>query len=369
MKDNILPITCYVSTKERYDSTLSFCLLSLINQTKHPSELIIFDDADEDKRIDISKHHLLSTILKIAELKGIHWRKVNGEGKGQLLNHKLAFDLAMNDLIMRIDDDDFAEYNVIETLYNDITSSDDIGAVGCQIIESKNTMFMPAFASNKIEDLFHGFNRQWYIPRTNDIEEVDHLFSSFLYDRKKAKKEFYEYEYSPLGFREETVFTYSIKLNGYKILLDPKVVMWHVHPDSGGGNVNKQKEDFFVADSLLYEKFMEKNNIKKRKLKVIVLDNGLGDHFAFLNILQEIKDKYPDRLIVIGACFPDVFEGFIDKHCVLASIAEIKLLFGLGIWNGGNVYRFMDRIKLSGGKINLIDAFRMMYLSEKNETN
>ena len=43
-------ILCSVSTRGRYETTLPSVLFSIINQTKKPNHLIIFDDNDPDKR-------------------------------------------------------------------------------------------------------------------------------------------------------------------------------------------------------------------------------------------------------------------------------------------------------------------------------
>ena len=44
-------ILCSISTRGRYDSTLPLALQAILNQTKLPDKIIIFDDNDEPRDV------------------------------------------------------------------------------------------------------------------------------------------------------------------------------------------------------------------------------------------------------------------------------------------------------------------------------
>jgi FkbM family methyltransferase len=226
-----LKVTCSISTRNRYFTTLPLCLTSIINQTRVPDELIIFDDGDH---IDLRNEPIYKNIFRMFDMKGIDWKVVYGERKGQVKNHQLTLTEAKHPLIFRCDDDNVLEYNVLETLIKYISTDDKIGAIAGLIIDPKNDSRHNPNASNKIDDIFVGLNEQWFYPNIDfETKEVDHLYSSFLF-RKDAAKHGYCMELSPKGFREETIFTYEMKLAGWKILFTPKCLSWHFHSPTGG---------------------------------------------------------------------------------------------------------------------------------------
>ena len=61
-------ITVTVATKNRYDSTLPLCLLSLASQTVLPYEVILIDDNEVKKFYD---YPALRHILELFKLKNI----------------------------------------------------------------------------------------------------------------------------------------------------------------------------------------------------------------------------------------------------------------------------------------------------------
>jgi hypothetical protein len=92
--------------------------------------------------------------------------------------------------------------------------------------------------------------------------------------------------------------------------------------------------------------------VKDSENKVCVLDCGIGDHYAFKNILPELRKKY--KKITLAVCFPDVF--FDEPDVELISIAVAKNLMNIDPYN---IYIRMDEWKWNKG---LTDAFRKLYL-------
>jgi len=176
-------ITCYVSTKNRYFTTLPSCLISIALQTLKPYEVIIFDDGEhkELKEIPIYKN-----IFTLFNRFNIIYKVVYGQRIGQVANHQMALTMAQGSLIYRVDDDNVLENNTLEMLYNAIVQDKSIGAVAPVVIQPEYPKSAQGLASNKIEDVILGMNLQWF---PNDLigpTEADQLYSTFLF-RKEAR--------------------------------------------------------------------------------------------------------------------------------------------------------------------------------------
>jgi len=90
--------------------------------------------------------------------------------------------------------------------------------------------------------------------------------------------------------------------------------------------------------------------MEKWGYKLIVLDNGIGDHFAFLNILPELIKKY--KKIIISCCYPEVFEDFPEVN--LISIAAVPLI----LQERYNIYKWMGD---NNWKESIVNAFAKLY--------
>jgi glycosyltransferase involved in cell wall biosynthesis len=345
-------VTAVISTKNRYHTTLPLVVLSAINQSHQIDRLIIFDDGDHK---DLREDPLWKNIFTSISVKGIDWEMVFSPGKGQVLNHQKSIEMCKTDWIWRLDDDNYAEYNVLEELL--AAADEKTGAVGGLVLDPKMSPKCD-LASNKIEDIYLGLNEQWFKsgrsgytdkPGGNSYE-VDHLYSTFIY-RKNAATHGYCPDLSVVGHREETIFTYEMKRAGWKIKINPSATTWHYKNSDGGIRTFKDPDLWAWDDTVLAYK-MKKWGIQARKPKMVVLDSGLGDHLAFKNILPELKAKYKD--IILAICYPEVFED--EKDCQIVSIDAAK---AMGPIDEYNVYKKMwdwDH------KISMVDAYRRIYL-------
>jgi predicted phosphatase len=213
-------VTAYVSSKDRYFTTLPTCIMSIINQTVKPQKFVLFLDGE---KIDLRNNELYLGLFKLLDYYKIEWEVIFGEGKGQVLNHQKIIEIAKTEWIWRVDDDCFPETNVLETLFRYV---DHIGAIAGLVIDPNNIKLLPDDVDGKIENIYNGQNVQWYLHKDDFCIEVDHLYSTFLY-RKSAAKHGYCSELSPVGHREETIFTHQMKRNGFKLLVNPKCITWH----------------------------------------------------------------------------------------------------------------------------------------------
>lgn len=170
-----MSILCSISTKGRYHTTLPLAIMSVINQTRRPDKLIIYDD--NDKPEDMRNVPTYQHIFQMLDYKGIKWEWVFAAKKGQHYNHQLA-NTAGFDWVWRMDDDTVAESNVLDVLYAGTNYSRNVGAVGGSILTPPAT-HTPMNASGHIENIDNEPNIQWGPITTT--KAVDHLHCSFLY--------------------------------------------------------------------------------------------------------------------------------------------------------------------------------------------
>lgn len=335
----MIDITIGVPTCNRYDY-LSHTLLSIALQTYPIKEVIIVDDSD--KPIDLRELPIYQYIFRLFDDKGIKWRVLFGARKGQHYSHQLVQEVATTEWIFRVDDDCILEPDVLEKLSLLIT--EEVGAIA-PLVLMPNPATAPLGLKNIITDL-NTSNIQWF--KGVKTQEAEHLYSSFLYRKGVAK---YDLTLSRKAFREETIFTHSIYRAGYKLIVCGEAVVHHFMSSVGGIRSDNKIEDY-NHDEGVFQSYLALWGVKD-ETKFICLDNGIGDHWAFKNILPELKEKY--KKIRIACCYPDVF--FDDEGVELLSIAEAKLLFGN--IDAFNIYKNMIDWNWKG---HIIDAYKKLYL-------
>jgi glycosyltransferase involved in cell wall biosynthesis len=320
-----MKVLCSISTKNRYDTFLPLAIQSVINQTRKPDKLVIFDDNDNPKDIreDPKYHYLLSVLDK----KNIAWEVIFAAKKGQHYNHQIANKFGY-DWVWRVDDDNSPEENVLENLCSYI--ADDVGAIGGSVLTTYWNC-LPRNVTGKIENVDHEESIQWGI--ITEVKEVDHLHCSFLY---RAGIVDYNLGLSRVAHREETLFTYQLRQKGYKNLVIPNTVTWHAKSSAGGIRTDNLKELYDNDDKIF------RNIVGLKDSTVVVLDCGMGDHIVFKRVLPHIKNP------IVFSCYPDIIPG--------RSIAEAVHLYG--DISSYNIYRKMDEWNW---KDSLENAFCKLY--------
>jgi len=342
-KKSLVEVTVGIPTKNRYDH-LAVTLYSIINQTQKPSEIIIVDDSDNP--LDIREFSLYKNLLKLTEDFGIKWKVLYGQKKGQHHSHQLIQETAENSLIFRIDDDEAAEPNTLELLLS--CMGQEVGAVAPAVMLPYADELPEWLETNHLHTINTQPNVQWY--KFDDILEAQHLYSCFLY--RKGIVDF-DLTLSPVAHREETIFTHSIYREGYKLLINGSARVWHFRAEVGGIRSHNQK-DFYDNDEKIFQGYLDRWSIgKKSDSKTIVLDNGIGDHYAFKNLLPEFRARYKD--ITIAASYPEVF--FDDPDIKLISIADALLMYHN--LEGFSIYRYMGK---RNWKKSIVEAYKELYL-------
>jgi glycosyltransferase involved in cell wall biosynthesis len=339
-------VTAYVPTKNRYFTTLPSCLMAVAMQRVKPAKLIIFDDGDH---LDLRNVPLYKNIFGWLSFVGIQWEVIYANREGQAKCHQAALEMAKTDWIWRLDDDNIAEPDALYHLLS--MADDDVGAVGGLVLHPNQILIEDSLVSGNIEDVGYAINPQWCL--LMEIKEVDHLYSTFLY-RKEAGKHGYSKELSVIGHHEETMFTYQIKMGGWRVLINNKAITWHLRESTGGIRSFSGNPDLWDQDKRTFRRKLKEWGVKQREAKFIVLDCGLGDTIVFKKILPDIIKQNPDKYIIVACCYPEVFDGDDLK---IISIGEAKLYFGKDV-DKYNIYKWMwDR----NWKMSLELAYRGMY--------
>jgi hypothetical protein len=320
-------VLCSVATRGRYFTTLPLVLNAIINQTRLPDKLVIFDDNDEPQ--DMRKEPMYQHFFQILDYKKIAWEWLFAEKKGQHHIHQKANEFGY-EWVWRCDDDAIPEPDVLGNLLA-YTEIDKVGAVGGSILTMPN-IFDASKSTGKIADIDFEPNIQWGIIKHS--KEVEHLHCSFLY---RAGVHDYNLGLSRVAHREETLFTYGLHQKGYKVIVAPHAITWHFKNPEGGIR-SETKQEMFAHDEAIF-----RNIVGLSDSTIVVLNSGIGDHIVFNHILPEIPNP------VIFTCYPEIVAG--------RSIAEANHLFGdIDQWN---IYKKMCQWDW---KDSLENAYRKMYL-------
>ena len=338
-------VTAYISTAGRYHTTLPLAITALCMQTYKPEYFILFDDGEQQ---DLRKDPMYQYLFGLLDEKKIKWSVGFGARQGQVKNHQKALEEAKTEWLWRLDDDNIPEPDCLETLMNNVT--DKVGAVAGLVLHPNQPIKqLPSWYShNKIEycEDPQQLNIQWF--KQSGVKSVDHLYSTFIY-RKAASQHGFNMDLSPVGHREESLFTYGMKLAGWDLLVDPKAVTWHFRYSAGGIRGQHHTKENFDHDAQIFLSKLYENKVLLKTKKLIVLDSGLGDHLAFRHVLPELKEKYPN--LVLSVCYPEVFK---DDGVELTSIAEANCDIA-----EHNIYKWMwDR----DWKNTIVEAYRQRYV-------
>lgn len=318
-------VLCSISTRGRYNTTLPLAIESIIMQTHKVDKLVIFDDNDSPQ--DLRDDPIYMHLFKMMDMKGIKWEWLFAGKKGQHHNHQMANTMGY-EWVWRMDDDTIAEPDVLRKLL--MLAKDDVGAVGGSIL-TPNWDCRENNATGLIENIDNESCIQW--GQITSVKEVDHLHCSFIY---RAGIVDYNTGLSRVAHREETLFTFSLKKKGYRILAIPDCVTWHLKSPNGGIRTNDDKE---LYD---HDEFIFRNHLNHKDTTIVVLDAGMGDHIVFKHVLPDIKNP------VIFTCYPDIVPGrrIEEAHYMFGDIEQY------------NIYRKMAQWKWTGS---LEDAFRKLY--------
>lgn len=110
----------------------------------------------------------------------------------------------------------------------------------------------------------------------------------------------------------------------------------------------------FDHDEKIFNAHLNIWNVNVDDKKIVVLDCGLGDTYAFKNIMPKLRKKH--NKLTLAVCFPDIFFDE-EPGLELISIADAINMFGdIGQFN---IYKWMDK---NNWDKSLTEAFEKLYL-------
>jgi beta-1,4-mannosyl-glycoprotein beta-1,4-N-acetylglucosaminyltransferase len=348
-------VTACVSTKDRYTTTLPMCLAAIINQTRLPDKLKIYDDGEQK---DLRSFAPFDGLLTLATDKGIDWEVVHTPRLGQVSNHQHCLDNATTQFIWRIDDDEIPEPNCLEELLNTIRdyerggSAEKVGAVGGLVHHPGAVSPLPQGVDGSLNDIAMGLNLSWF-NWNGGPRKVDHLYSTFLLQVDAARKAGgYPRNLSKVGHREESILTHSIKRAGYDLLCTPWTKTYHLRQESGGIRSGTHAA-MWEHDEHEWQRLLKTWDVVQSETKLVVADYGLGDHLILKGIWPELRRKFPERRWTLALCFPEVFR---DEDVTVISIADAKLLVG-GKYDDYSLYRWCWDNNWKGSMVDAMTEF------------
>lgn len=342
-------VTVEISTKDRYEH-LQHCLLSVALQSVSPKEVLIFDDGLGK---DLRKNQIYSDIFSIFNRKGIKWAVLEGCRKGQVANHQAALDRAETEYVWRLDDDNYAETDVLQKLMQYIDVNEGVGAIASCVLHP-SIAFPSDTTGPLISDSLFYYASQF--ARFDGYKSVEHLYSTFLY-RKTAAKPYPNY-LSRVGHREETIFSHEILRNGYELIVLGDAITWHMQASQGGIRMFSGNSRQWDDDETIYLNKLKEWGVKLNSYKLLINELGIGDNYVLKNLLLEIKDKFQDSKILLGTVYPSVYYDESDLN--LISLHSAKIL-AKGKSLSYNPYEYLNKKKWNKP---LVDGFREFYLEK-----
>lgn len=336
-------VTAYICTKDRYDTTLPLAISGILNQTLLPDEFVLIDDGEQK---DLRDNPVYQNLFSRMDALKIKWKVLFGKQKGQVDCHQMMLKEAKHELIWRVDDDNVPEKDVLETLVSKMV--DGVGAVAGLAYQQQ--VFPHSNGSGRIADIDSKPNYQ--MCEKGHDEEVEHLHNTFLF-RKEAARNGYPITLSPVGHREETMFTNMMFRDGWKLIVTGECLTWHNRTPTGGIR-SYNDGGMWGHDEQVYQKWLQYHNANHSNEFICVLDCGLGDHFDFLRlVLPLIRKKHPEKKIVLATCFPGVFK---DENVEQVSIYDSLVWFLNG--ERWNIFEWMAKRNFKG---HLTEAWKEYY--------
>lgn len=363
-------VVATISTKDRVRSTLPLAIFSIAQQTVVPGLLAVFYDSTIPFDFNDEPY---SSIFSVLAAKGCQIVVYQGQCKGQVVNHQTALELFVDyDYVWRIDDDNVADSVTLSNLYCQIANNGHVAAVASLVHSPTETPPTdPGLCSTKIEDVATHLNVQWTVPKNKSPIQAEHLYSTFIYRRLHAiSVGGYPTNLSPVSHREETIFTNKLFKAGFQLVVLPQAVTWHLSANHGGIRSPEFKSDMWMHDEVVFKNYMDASGQRLfTDIRVITLDNGVGDHLAFVQAWPSIYEshlrKNPMTKIVIGACYPDAILarkdslfGIDPDHITIVSIAEAHDILARKKIYVDNVYGWMEHMQW---KKDLVSAYKSMY--------
>ena len=200
-------IPCYNCEKK-----IAECINSLLLQkTKHKYEIITVNDGSTDKTEKIMKEINSNKVKYFSQ-------KNSGPAKARNFGAKKAG----GEIILFIDSDCVAEKNWLEEMINPFETKNVAAVQGAYITKQKE--IIARFSQIEIEERYEKMKK---------ADEIDWVGSYSAGYKKNIFDELGGFDESfPIASGEDPELSYKVAEKGYKIIFNPKAIVYHTHPAS-----------------------------------------------------------------------------------------------------------------------------------------
>jgi len=292
---NTIGLGIVIPTFNRADE-LEKNLISLESQSYKNFEVIIVDDgpsADTTQKVveEYRERNKKTHFLQLTQKGCVIARNTGAEkSKGKIIltmddDVELIHNSTLNDLVM--------------TFQNDPT----IGVVGGIEVGSKNEIKFLNESSGKVDPaigriLANGyFDTRFKELKRHEITNVDHVRSAFMAVRKDIFNKLGGFDESytakGMGFRYESDLCLKVKELGYRVVVNPKLVIWHKGSKRQRGFKRGRGMDYFFYANRNHVFFMRRFFWKTSPLISLFKDLLVGTYrtpgvlFGVRRLMQE----------------------------------------------------------------------------------
>ena len=238
----------HIITRDRGEA-LALLLSSLIQQTTKQFDLVILDNS---RGVKVNQSYACRALLSRLQLEGVRINVVECPDEhrdiGKYRNQCIEQDKFGNKIGIRIDDDSILDPQYVEIVTSGFNSSEEVGIVGgiCPYIFAPRTYILQPAKFNEVTPEFDwtdncinfvrfinedGTDKHW----SQTFYPSGHIRSNYAYRMDLIKKIKFP-EYSGFsGFSEETYTCILAWFDGYKVMINPNAVAWHMNYPAGGG--------------------------------------------------------------------------------------------------------------------------------------
>ena len=259
-------IDILVVSRDRH-SELALLMQSLRTQTFQNWNLYILDNASGTPIIN---SHFIIMLINRLKLEGHKVKVIRnnidfGICYARNMLNTLQLEEGTGNFSMRLDDDVILQPDYIEKLFEVIDKGYDIASGIIPLIgypEIKREIKFLNGEINKVQinengDVTYFGDDCGYCYLEQQIIPAGHFRSCALYKSEINKKIKYPDNLSRYGFREESFFSLSCKMAGYKIGVHTGAIAYHIQTPSGGGR-QYSTTDIIQQDDITFVKWIKK---------------------------------------------------------------------------------------------------------------
>lgn len=231
-------LTVGIPTRNRLDSLINL-IVSITKQTFKDFELIIADDGD--------KYNLEYEIS--SRFPDLQFKIIQGKRISLPINRQTILNNAKTDYVLMCDDDHYMRTNCIEVLYDTAikTNAGIVSAIwpapDAITIDYEKVKHLEEYRMD-LDNIDQSSNYWWkngwktFAVFHNEPKLIESQFAGggcVLYRKSVIEKVggFPDY-YSSVSFREDTDISYRVFLSGYKVVINPNAIAYHLWEKYGG---------------------------------------------------------------------------------------------------------------------------------------